>query len=135
MNGEASSSRIEIAIAVIEHAGKYLIGLRPEGVALAGYWEFPGGRVHIGESPEAAAVRECLEETSLAVRVVREYPVANHDYEHAAVCLHFFACEQLERALDTLPLRFRWVPVSELGDYQFPPANTALLARLQSRGR
>ena len=136
MSGEASSSRIEIAIAVVEHAGKYLIGLRPEGVPLAGYWEFPGGKVHAGESPEAAAVRECLEETGLAVRVVRECPPANHEYEQAAVCLHFFACEPLERAaLDTLPPRFRWVAESELGDYQFPPANAALLARLQSRGR
>ena len=135
MSGEASSSRIEIAIAVVEHAGKYLIGLRPEGVPLAGYWEFPGGKVHAGESPEAAAVRECLEETGLAVRVVRECPPANHEYEQAAVCLHFFACEPLERALDTLPARFRWVAARELSDYQFPPANAALLARLQLRGR
>lgn len=136
MNGEASpGARIEIAIAVVEHDGKCLIGLRPAGVPLAGYWEFPGGKVHVGESPEVAAVRECLEETGLAVRVVSEYPPAAHDYEHASVCLHFFACEPRDLGVDTLPPRFRWVTFRDLGDYEFPLANAALLALLQSPTR
>lgn len=52
-----------IAIAVVQRGEQFLIGQRPLGVALAGLWEFPGGKVLPGESPEAAAVRECQEET------------------------------------------------------------------------
>ncbi len=52
-----------IAIAVVEHDGNFLIGLRPSGAVLGGLWEFPGGKVEPDETPEAAAARECLEET------------------------------------------------------------------------
>jgi 8-oxo-dGTP diphosphatase len=131
----APRSRQQIAVAVVEREGRYLIGLRPEGAPLAGYWEFPGGKVRVGETPEAAAARECLEETGLVVRVLREYPLVDHTYEHAAVCLHFFACEVVEQAVDSLPARFRWVTCAELSDYKFPPANAALLAQLQSHHR
>src|SRR4051812_46830278 len=60
-----------VAIAVVEHDGKSLVGERPAGVALAGFAEFPGGKVEPGESPEAAAVRECIEESGLQVEIVR----------------------------------------------------------------
>src|SRR5437764_2006476 len=56
-----------IAVAVVEKDGHFLVGQRPEGVSLAGLWEFPGGKIEPGESPEAAAVRECLEETGVDV--------------------------------------------------------------------
>jgi 8-oxo-dGTP diphosphatase len=132
---EASDSRQQIAIAVIERDGRYLIGLRPEGGPLAGYWEFPGGKVHAGEKPELAAARECLEETGLVVRILSEYPQATHEYAHAAVCLHFFACEVVAQMMSELPARFRWVTGAELCDYKFPPANAVLQARLQSLNR
>jgi mutator protein MutT len=125
-------SRVEVAIAVVEHDGRFLIGLRPEGMPLAGYWEFPGGKVHEGESPENAAIRECLEETGLAARVQGAYPHAKHDYEHASVRLHFFACEPVEQQR-TLPSRFRWAAVVELAQYKFPPANAALLRIIANR--
>jgi 8-oxo-dGTP diphosphatase len=132
---EATDGRVEIAIAVVAHNGRYLIGLRPEGVPLAGYWEFPGGKVRPGESPSDAAVRECLEETGIRVRVLDEYPQSTHDYEHAAVCLHFFACEPLLSPPAALPSRLRWATAAELDAYTFPPANAALLARLQADRR
>ncbi len=128
----AADSRVEISIAVVAHEGRYLIGLRPEGVPLAGYWEFPGGKVRHGETPADAAVRECLEESGLRVRIVGEYPHAMHDYAHAAVRLHFFACEPVLAPSDTMPPRLRWVAAAELGEYRFPPANAALIARLQA---
>ena len=128
----SSQSRVEVAVAVVEQQGKLLIGLRPAGVALAGYWEFPGGKVHEGELPENAAIRECLEEAGLATRVTGSYPQVAHEYEHAHVLLHFFACEPIEQQCE-LPLRFRWIPAAELGQYEFPPANAALLRIIAGR--
>ena len=120
-----------IAIAVVEHQGKFLIGLRPDGVPLAGYWEFPGGKVRTGETPEVAAARECLEETGLAVKVGAPYPKVVHQYEHAVVELHFFACEPLDPE-QPLPVRFRWTTPQQLSEYRFPPANAELIARLSA---
>jgi mutator protein MutT len=122
-----------IAIAVVEHAGRFLIGQRPLGVALAGLWEFPGGKIEPGESPEAAAVRECREETGLRVVPIRRYPLAEHHYDHARVQLHFIAC----RAMEPLPAStgvFRWVLRQELENYDFPAGNRALLDLLRQEG-
>ena len=59
----------QIAVAVVEHDGRFLVGLRPAGKPLAGFSEFPGGKVHSGETPAEAAERECREETGLSVVV------------------------------------------------------------------
>jgi 8-oxo-dGTP diphosphatase len=127
--GAGPRPRTQIAIAIVEEQGRFLVGLREPGTALAGYWEFPGGKVQSGEPVEAAAIRECLEETGLRVQVTGEYPGTCYDYEHADVELHFFACAVTGRRSE-LPPRFRWVPRLELARYQFPPANAALLERL-----
>jgi mutator protein MutT len=133
MSGAESSSieRVEIAVAVLEHDGEFLIGQRPEGSSLAGYWEFPGGKVEPGESAADAARRECLEETGLDVYVVDEYLVVEHDYAHAKVRLHFCRCTPCARQRQLpLPQRFRWAPGETLGEYEFPAANEHLLAKL-----
>lgn len=82
-----------IAVAVVRHGGDYLVGRRPEGVPLAGYWEFPGGKVEPRETAEAAAVRECREETGLDVQVVGEFPPVDFAYSHGTLRLRFFSCE------------------------------------------
>ena len=78
-----SAAPTRIAIAVVEHAGRYLIGRRPDGVPLAGLWEFPGGKVQLSETAEQAAERECLEETGLEVAVGEAYPAVVHPAELA----------------------------------------------------
>jgi mutator protein MutT len=123
---------IEIAVAVVEHQGCYLIGLRPAGVPLTGYWEFPGGKLRAGETPAAAAVRECREETGLKVEAGSAYPTVEHDYPHGRLRLHFLACRAAQPD-EPLPPRFRWAPAAELDNYQFPPANATLLAMLRAR--
>jgi mutator protein MutT len=118
-----------IAVAVVEHEDRFLIGRRPDNVALAGLWEFPGGKIESGESPEEAALRECREETGMEVEIVGEYPPHIEQYEHATVHLRFFACRprhpsQAPRA------PFCWAPRQSLGDYGFPSGNRDLLSFL-----
>ena len=127
------SSPTTIAIAVVLQAEHILVGQRPEGVALAGLWEFPGGKVEGCESLENAAVRECAEETGLQVRVVEELISQEYRYDHGNVKLHFFICEPLDEG--QTPLRpFRWVVRKDLSNYDFPPANRRVLELLASGG-
>jgi mutator protein MutT len=125
------ADRVEIAVAVVRSHRQFLIGLRPDGTALAGHWEFPGGKIQVGETPEQAAVRECLEETGLPVRPTGCYPDATHQYPHATVHVHFIACTPQD-ILHCLPARFRWVTPDELPRYKFPPANDALIQLLSA---
>lgn len=123
-----------VAVVVVEHEGCVLIGRRPPGVSLAGYWEFPGGKVVAGESPEAAAVRECREETGLDVRIVRTSMVTDYTYRHGIIRLHFLEAELLLPCPRPAPARpFRWVRRRDLKKYRFPPANDAVVAKLLAR--
>ncbi len=93
-----------IAIAVVEHDDHFLIGVRPEGVPLAGFWEFPGGKIQPDESPEAAAARrECLEETGLDVVIGAAYPEVVHQYDHAKLRLHFLAARPVDAKVTPQP--------------------------------
>ena len=119
----------QIAIAVVEDADRFLIGQRPAGVALAGLWEFPGGKLLPGESPEEGAVRECAEETGLIVRAKSRYPEQVQEYPHGTVQLHFIACEVVDPGM--MPRApFRWVGRNDFVNYEFPAGNRALLAIL-----
>ena len=122
-----------IGIAVVESAGAYLVGLRASGTPLAGMSEFPGGKCEADETPQACAVRECLEETGLPVIPRTQLGTVPWDYAHGSVELHFWLCG----LADDLPVQavagppFRWVPAALLGTLSFPPANQQILALLQ----
>jgi 8-oxo-dGTP diphosphatase len=119
-----------IAIAVVEHAGQLLIGQRPPGVALAGLWEFPGGKIEPDETPEAAAVRECLEETGLAVEPLFRYPEHMQQYDHDLVRLYFIACRLADGRPSEPREPFCWAALATLGNYEFPVGNAELLKQL-----
>jgi 8-oxo-dGTP diphosphatase len=124
-----SPEPIAVAVAVVEANDRYLVGVRPEGVPLAGLAEFPGGKVEDGESPKAAAVRECFEETGLMVKVTEKYFSKIHQYKHGLLEIHFFRCHlvtasSLNTCLPRLP--FRWVTAEELATLEFPAANHQL---------
>jgi mutator protein MutT len=123
-----------IAIAVVCHQGRYLVGRRPEGVPLAGLWEFPGGKPEPEETLAAAAVRECREEVGLEVEVTGEFPPVTHTYAHGAVELHFFACRLLGPSQEP-QAPFRWADRSELGRLAFPAANRSIVEELLAGGR
>ena len=116
-----------IAIAVVEHAGRFLVGQRPPGVPLAGLWEFPGGKIEPGETPEAAAVRECREETGLTALPLFRYPEHLHAYEHGRVQLFFIACQLAADRASEPQAPYRWADRSELASLEFPAGNAQLI--------
>ncbi len=124
----------EIAIAVVEDSDRFLIGLRPPDVPLAGHWEFPGGKIHAEETPEEAAVRETYEETGLRVIAQSVYLVHHQDYDHARLRLHFIRCRVLDPDQTPEP-PFRWVSRSDLDRFSFPAGNRPLLELLRSGRR
>jgi mutator protein MutT len=123
---------VSIAVAVVQYADQVLVGCRPEGTPLAGFWEFPGGKVQPHETPEQAAVRECREETGLDVRLVGSVQEVLYEYPHGPVHLSFFCVTPVDPA-QAPAAPFRWVPIGELGDYRFPPANAGIVQQLLGR--
>ena len=124
---------IAIAVAVVEHEGHFLIGQRPAGVPLAGLWEFPGGKIEPGESPEAAAVRECREETGLIVEPLSRYPEHVQEYDHDRVQLYFIACRPQASASSPPTPPFCWASREEMKCLEFPAGNARLLELLLAR--
>ncbi|HEV8068643.1 MAG TPA: NUDIX domain-containing protein [Planctomycetaceae bacterium] len=120
--------RERVAIAVVEHQGCYLVGTRRSDQPLAGRSEFPGGRCLLDEEGSACAIRECREETGLAVTAVRRLCDVRHTYAHGAIELEFWLCrlgegESPERAGGG----FVWVPSESLKSHDFPEANRTVL--------
>jgi mutator protein MutT len=126
-----SQTPTRIGIAVVEHAGCYLVGTRGPDVPLAGQAEFPGGKCLPGEDPAACACRECHEETGLDVQAERLLLRREFDYPHGSVDLHFWHCRP-RRDADVLPRHgvFHWIPAGELAALPFPEANAPLVKLL-----
>jgi mutator protein MutT len=122
---------IDIAVAVLEHQGQFLVGTRPADATLAGMWEFPGGKVEREESPDDAAVRECFEETGLRVCVVAKHSTVEHTYQHARVRLHFYRCS-VAGPLEQPRPPYHWLPAAELDAARFPLANAGLIKKLRA---
>ena len=126
---------LTIAIAMILHPtdGTVLISKRRADTHLANLWEFPGGKCHPGETPEACVIRETAEETGLAVTVLEAWPPLTYTYPERTVTLHPFLCRAQSGAARPLGSNaIGWVLPTDLGEYQFPEANTPLLARLST---
>ncbi len=125
--------RERVAIAVVEHAGRYLVGTRRADQALAGRAEFPGGRCLSGEEGSACAVRECREETGLAVTAVRQLVACRHTYPHGELELEFWLCRPAaDQDVDPVAGGFRWVTAESLKSLDFPEANRAVLEILSA---
>ncbi|MDW8469319.1 MAG: Nudix family hydrolase [Burkholderiales bacterium] len=124
---------VEVAAAVIERAdGGFLLARRPSGKVYAGWWEFPGGKVHAGERPREALARELDEELGIAVRRAYPWIVREHAYAHAHVRLHFYrvvawAGEPRAREHDALAWCRLDAPLPE----PMLPANAPVLAALR----
>ncbi|MEQ8666111.1 MAG: (deoxy)nucleoside triphosphate pyrophosphohydrolase [Rhodospirillales bacterium] len=122
------------AAALIDADGRVLIARRPEGKAMAGLWEFPGGKVEAGETPERALIRELAEELAIDVTASCLAPVAfaSHAYDDFHLLMPLFACRVWQG--DPEPhehSEIAWVRPVRLGDYAMPPADAPLVATLR----
>ncbi len=127
----ADKEVLQVAAAVIEHRGRYLITRREAGVHLGGFWEFPGGKREAGETFEACARREVFEEVGIEITAPRPLTITHYEYPDKSVELHFFTCSLSQG--DPQPLGcvdFRWVKPGELTEYSFPPADQPVVSRL-----
>jgi len=123
---------IDVVAAIIRRGGQILITQRFDHVHLPGLWEFPGGKVEGGESLQAALEREIMEELGVKIRVHDEFFTVEHDYPTKSVRLHFFNCSIIEGEPQLIEVAdMRWVHPQDLGQFDFPPADAELIARLQ----
>ncbi len=116
-----------VAAAVIERDDAFLMTRRLAGTHLAGCWEFPGGKLHEGESLEACLVREVAEELGCTARVGPLIVSSTHRYPERTVTLHFFACSLDEAPSPQDGQEMRWVPRTELQRLELPEADRALV--------
>lgn len=123
-----------VAVALIDVDGRVLIAKRPQGKALAGLWEFPGGKVELGERPEAALIRELREELGIEVSetCLAPFVFASHAYETFHLLMPLYLCRRWDGVVvahehDALA----WVKPSQLADYPMPPADEPLVAWLR----
>ncbi len=121
-----------IAVGVIYRGDRMLITRRAEDGLLGGMWEFPGGKVHEGESPEEACKREIEEEVSLAVDVTRFITHVDHAYSHFKIGVDVYACQY--RAGEVRlngPVDHRWILLDETDRYPFPAVNHKIFPHLK----
>lgn len=122
------------AVALVDIDGRVLLAQRPEGKSMAGLWEFPGGKVEDGETPETALIRELKEELGIDTRASCLAPLAfaSHSYDDFHLLMPLYVCRRWEGTV--MPLEgqtLTWVRASALRDYPMPPADEPLIPILR----
>lgn len=133
-NNSKSKIPIEVCAAVIQHQNKILITLRPENKQLGGYWEFPGGKIEAGESPQVALKRELREELDIEVAVGSLLETVKHRYAWGQVLILAYSCEWKSGIIKHLDVAdHRWVAPENLLDYDILSADLPIINKLQER--
>jgi 8-oxo-dGTP diphosphatase len=123
--------KIRVVGAMIEKDGRYLITQRPPTATLPLLWEFPGGRVEVGETDEAALARELREEMAIEVAVADRVIHVEHAYEAYDIDFCVYRCTLRAGPIRNIRVHaHRWVRPDELDDYEFPPADEKSIAKL-----
>jgi 8-oxo-dGTP diphosphatase len=122
------------AVALVDADGRVLLAQRPEGKSMAGLWEFPGGKVAPGETPEAALIRELKEELDIDVHAscLAPFTFASHSYDDFHLLMPLYVCRKWQGTLTGVEGQaLAWVRPARLGDYEMPPADKPLVAMLR----
>lgn len=122
------------AAALVDSEGRILIAQRPEGKSMAGLWEFPGGKVDAGETPEFALMRELEEELGIETRPTCYNPIAfaSHSYDDFHLLMPLFVCRTWRGNIEAKEHQaLKWVRAQDLYDYPMPEADIPLIASLR----
>lgn len=118
------------AAALVDHDNRVLLAQRPAGKSMAGLWEFPGGKVEVGETPEQALVRELREELGIEVCLtcLAPFTFASHAYDKFHLLMPLYLCRSWEGDLTPREGQsLAWVRAARLRDYPMPPADAPLI--------
>ena len=122
------------AVALIDVEGRVLLAQRPEGKSMAGLWEFPGGKVEAGETPEAALIRELHEELGIETwsSCLAPLTFASHAYDSFHLLMPLFACRKWQGVPQSREAQaLKWVQARDLASYPMPPADIPLIPILR----
>jgi 8-oxo-dGTP diphosphatase len=134
MDNAAPPIILVAAVVLIDADGRVLLAERPEGKSMAGLWEFPGGKVQPGETPEAALIRELDEELGIGVHesCLAPFTFASHAYPEFHLLMPLYVCRKWTGiAASREGQRLKWVYPAQLPDYPMPPADKPLIAMLR----
>jgi 8-oxo-dGTP diphosphatase len=134
MTEPKSKLMLVAAAALVDVDGRVLICQRPEGKQLAGLWEFPGGKVEAGETPEACLIRELQEELGIAVThaCLAPFVFASHAYESFHLLMPLYLVRRWTGSVTAHEHQaIAWVRPEKLADYPMPPADAPLVAWLR----
>jgi 8-oxo-dGTP diphosphatase len=122
------------AVALIDVDGRVLLAQRPEGKSMAGLWEFPGGKIELGETPEAALIRELQEELGINTwsSCLAPLTFASHSYDDFHLMMPLFACRKWEGVPQAREGQvLSWVKPAQMRDYPMPAADVPLISILR----
>jgi len=122
------------AVALVDIDGRVLIARRPEGKPMAGLWEFPGGKLHDGETPEAALIRELQEELGIDTKGSCLAPIgfASHAYDGFHLLMPLYVCRKWDGIVRPREgQETAWLRPRQMRDYPMPPADAPLIAKLE----
>jgi 8-oxo-dGTP diphosphatase len=122
------------ACALVDVDGRVLVCQRPPGKQLEGLWEFPGGKVETGETPEACLVRELKEELGISIveACLAPFVFASHGYESFHLLMPLYLCRRWQGQVQALEhSALRWVTPAQMSDLPMPPADAPLVAYLR----
>ncbi|TPK45303.1 (deoxy)nucleoside triphosphate pyrophosphohydrolase [Mesorhizobium sp. B2-5-4] len=133
MNDVISSGKrmlLVAACALVDADGRVLLAQRPQGKQLAGLWEFPGGKVEAGETPEQCLIRELHEEIGIETEIPCLAPLtfASHSYDDFHLLMPLFVCRRFRGiAQPREGQALKWVRPKQMRDYPMPPADAPLI--------
>nr|WP_321455857.1 8-oxo-dGTP diphosphatase MutT [uncultured Cohaesibacter sp.] len=133
MDGSTVRLLLVVAVALVDEDNRILIAQRPEGKNLAGLWEFPGGKLEVGERPEEALIRELEEELGIVTKEACLAPLtfASHAYDDFHLLMPLYVCRRWQGTPQSREGQsLKWVRAGALRDYPMPPADLPLIAPL-----